>query len=570
MHNLFLGELRHHCREVWEINIKDKATTRKVTAHTPDKQKKWLDKVVSALRKSAARGEVLSSLTQPRKGYLIALAHFNDIHLHGKLTKLEYAKALLKWVRILAYSERRLAIPPVLSKDTTDFHVKENEYDISKQGIITLNVIEHIRADIRATYLPSWIERPPLNFGSRSHGKLKADHWRTVCTINMVISLVPIWTSSTATEGDRLLLENFIHLVVAVDLATRCTMDAQRARLFDEHMLSYLRTLRHLFEHQLVPNHHLSLHIVTCLLLFRPVHGWWAYPFERYNGIIQRLNTNNKIEEIPLTFMRLFYAGAELRWLVSSTDWPDTEEFRDLMQAFHRVYQDAARGTRVVDVLSEVKSSGPSLHEQFKKLDDVRLENGLYTQLVNVINRTRSSEGERSPMFTSYDSDLSEDYIRLSPHIHELPKFEVDGGVIYGSRDKNIRNSFILFQDPCSATPSLLCAGQISQVFLHRRGLTGNKVVVEPFAVVDEYVPLSPEHAQHDPYTRFPLLETHLCYNRFKSRRLIIRPGDISCHFAALVYAPEDIGEPCVVVRALDRVSSPSPMHAGESGLTVH
>ena len=159
------------------------------------------------------------------------------------------------------------------------------------------DVIEQLRHDIQSTYLRSWIERPPANFGSASHGKLKADHWRTVCTISMVITLVRIWSSSTATTGDQLLLENFLHLVVVVDLVTRRSMSSERARQFDFHMLEYLRTLRSLFEHNLVPNHHLSLHLVTCLMLFGPVHGWWAYPFERYNGIIQRLNTNNHICE---------------------------------------------------------------------------------------------------------------------------------------------------------------------------------------------------------------------------------------------------------------------------------
>lgn len=134
-------------------------------------------------------------------------------------------------------------------------------------------------------------------FGSPAHGKLKADHWRTVCTISMMITLVRVWSSSTATPGEHKLLENFIHLVIAVDLATRRSMDAERARLFDFYMLEYLRTLRELFDHDLVPNHHLSLHLATCLLLFGPVRGTWGYPFERYNGIIQRLNTNNHISE---------------------------------------------------------------------------------------------------------------------------------------------------------------------------------------------------------------------------------------------------------------------------------
>ncbi len=469
-----------------------------------------------------------------------------------------------------------MKIPPVLKKDTTDFHLAPNEYDISKHGVLTAQVVEQIRTDIENTYLPSWLERPPLNFGSPSHGKLKADHWRTVCTISMVITLIRLWSSSAASAADRRILDNFLHLVTAVDLATRRSMDPERARLFDEHMLAYLRSLRELFEHDLVPNHHLSLHLATCLLLFGPVHGWWGFPFERYNGIIQRLNTNNKIgtchcdlspqsthihpsisesEDIPLTFMRMFYAGAELRWLTASTDWPDTPEFQELLSAFERTYQDAARGTRVTDVLGAVPgllgTANPPFHELFKTLDDLRLDRALYDQLLRIVNIIHSSS--TPSMFIPFDNDLDDKRARLIPHARPLSKFEVNRA-IYGTHSKNIRNSFVCFRDPASEDPSLVRAGQISEIFLHRRIPDGGEALVEPFVVLDEYIPLSPEHVARDPYRHYPLLETKLYYNRFLEHGVVIRPPDILCHFAAFVYTPEHIDEPCVVVRSLDRV----------------
>ncbi len=319
MHNLFLGDLRHHCREVWGINIKDQKTAaKKAVPHTPEEQEKWLGRLLAALRKGVLpdgtlRKGALSAVTQPRKGYLVALAQLNGIIPDLKLTKHAYGSALLGWVSLLSlqrcpthrngcfqvrqHSVDELRIPPILGKATNEFHLADNQYDISKFQILTADVIAMLRSDILATFLPSWLERPPANFGSPSHGKLKADHWRTVCTVSMVITLVRVWSLSTATSGERKLLENFTHLVIAVDLATRRSMDAERARLFDHHMLEYLRTLRELFDHDLVPNHHLSLHLASCLLLFGPVRGMWGYPFERYNGIIQRLNTNNHISE---------------------------------------------------------------------------------------------------------------------------------------------------------------------------------------------------------------------------------------------------------------------------------
>ncbi len=118
----------------------------------------------------------------------------------------------------------------------------------------------------------------------------------------MVITLVRLWSSSGASQEDKELLDNFLHLVAAVDLASRRTMSEVRAAAYDEHMYRYLCGLQDIFDHEFVPNHHLSLHLYSCLLLFGPVHGWWAFPFERYNGLIANLNTNNKsgTHQLPL------------------------------------------------------------------------------------------------------------------------------------------------------------------------------------------------------------------------------------------------------------------------------
>ena len=165
----------------------------------------------------------------------------------------------------------------------------------SYRRLFSFDVLDQIRKDIANITIPSWVEKPPSNFGSSTHGKLKADQWRTVCTIHMVITLVCIWGTARATDAERMVLENFVHLIVAVDAATRRSMSPSRVALFDENMEAYVKGLRSIYNHTLVPNHHLSLHLKDCLLLFGPVRGWWSYPFERYNGLLQRLNTNSKI-----------------------------------------------------------------------------------------------------------------------------------------------------------------------------------------------------------------------------------------------------------------------------------
>ncbi len=189
-------------------------------------------------------------------------------------------------------------MPPVLDYEATDFHLPDDiPPDVSKYRVLSYEVLQAIRRDILSTQLPSWLQRPPSNFGNPSHGKLKADQWRTVCTVSMVITLVRLWSSSAASDNEKALLENFLHLVSAVDLASRRSMSPSRAEAYDEHMFNYLGGLQDMFDHQFVPNHHLSLHLHDCLVLFGPVHGWWAFPFERYNGLFHQANTNNKTGE---------------------------------------------------------------------------------------------------------------------------------------------------------------------------------------------------------------------------------------------------------------------------------
>ena len=54
-----------------------------------------------------------------------------------------------------------------------------------------------IREVIRDTDTPSWLENVPYNFGDASAGNLKADEWRTMCTVYLPISLVSLWGKGT-------------------------------------------------------------------------------------------------------------------------------------------------------------------------------------------------------------------------------------------------------------------------------------------------------------------------------------------------------------------------------------
>ena len=179
-----------------------------------------------------------------------------------------------------------IRIPPVLPYPSNSFHLVQEDDEASEPEnqfgrVFTGRVLEEIRKDISTVHIPSWLERPPANVGSAATGKLKADHWRTLCTVHMVITLGHLWGRASSSVNEKAALENFMHLIAAVDLATRRTMSRERAMAFDEHIEAYLLGIRSLYDAQLVPNHHLSLHLQPVLRKCQAQH---AVRFEPKGG----------------------------------------------------------------------------------------------------------------------------------------------------------------------------------------------------------------------------------------------------------------------------------------------
>ena len=196
-------------------------------------------------------------------------------------------------------------LPPVLEESTTQYRLPFDEAPPTvRPPIFTAEVLAQVQNDIEATVLPSWLEKVPKKFGTAGHGKLKADHWRSACIVNLVITLVRLWGTPQASGDELDALKNFMHLVIAVDFASRRSMTEARAAAYDYHMEQYLRGLRRIYNYVLVPNHHMALHLKVFLLLFGPVHGWWTFPFERYNGLLQRVKTNFDAGEFRCGYLR--------------------------------------------------------------------------------------------------------------------------------------------------------------------------------------------------------------------------------------------------------------------------
>ena len=82
-----------------------------------------------------------------------------------------------------------------------------------------------------------------------------------------------------------------------------CTpfLTIQKLKLGHEKLMTFLRSFENLYGSIAVtPNMHLHTHLVECIIDYEPMHSVWLYSFERMNGVLGSVNTNQRSVEIQL------------------------------------------------------------------------------------------------------------------------------------------------------------------------------------------------------------------------------------------------------------------------------
>ncbi|KJA24126.1 hypothetical protein HYPSUDRAFT_96223, partial [Hypholoma sublateritium FD-334 SS-4] len=184
-------------------------------------------------------------------------------------------------------------------------------------------VLRAIRDDMKQLGLPSYALRAPKHPGEVKWGNFKADEWKAFCTVNLPITLTRLWGSKPETDRHRQMLTNYLELITAVKLANSRAITEDKILLFDKHMQAYLHGIRELYPFSdISPYQHLTLHFADQLRRFGPTHSWRCYAFERYNGILQQIPTNDTIGELEETMFIKFCQAQNLRVLFTQQHLP--------------------------------------------------------------------------------------------------------------------------------------------------------------------------------------------------------------------------------------------------------
>ena len=159
---------------------------------------------------------------------------------------------------------------------------------ISK-GYISHTNLTSLQEKIDSFIVPSGIDKIRMKIGS-GLSNLTADQWKNWVIYYSIIALNDL-VSTEVLECWRLFV---------LGCRTMCTkiITVENIKLGDAFLLQFCKRVERLFGNDsITPNMHLHNHLRECIEDFGPVHGFWCYPYERYNGLLGATPNNNRSVE---------------------------------------------------------------------------------------------------------------------------------------------------------------------------------------------------------------------------------------------------------------------------------
>jgi hypothetical protein len=180
---------------------------------------------------------------------------------------------------------------------------------------------------------------------SSGFSQFTADQWKNWVLYFSVIAMRNVITGEV--------LECWRHFVLGCRILCTKQITVDNAKLGDALLLQFCRRTERMFgKDRITPNMHLHCHLLECILDYGPLHSFWCFAFERYNGILESMPNNNRCIESQL--MQRFLRENQ----VLSSSIPEDEFSKHLSPLFPRIRHtgsiaDTMLGTRAQDSESD-------------------------------------------------------------------------------------------------------------------------------------------------------------------------------------------------------------------------
>ncbi len=100
--------------------------------------------------------------------------------------------------------------------------------------------------------------------------------------------------------------------------------------LADQYLQLFCKKFETLYGNEFcTPNMHLHLHLRECLLDYGPSPSFWCFSFERYNGCLSSIHTNNR--SVEQQFMQSFLREQRIR----TYPFPNNPDWKELLDSLN-------------------------------------------------------------------------------------------------------------------------------------------------------------------------------------------------------------------------------------------
>lgn len=169
-------------------------------------------------------------------------------------------------------------------------------------GMLSKAQLNHIQQIVTAFTVPDGIGRILCKIQSNFSG-LTAEQWKNWTTIYSIIALKRLVSNEV--------LECWRHFVLACQYLLKVELTNNDIQIADALLVKFCTRFENLFGgDRVTPNMHLHCHLRECVLDYGPLRNFWLFAFERYNGVLESLHTNNRNIEPQL--MRKFLRECEI------------------------------------------------------------------------------------------------------------------------------------------------------------------------------------------------------------------------------------------------------------------
>ena len=227
-----------------------------------------------------------------------------------------------------------------------------------------------------------------------------------------------------------------------------------------------------------------------------------------------------------MTLMRSACWAANILPLLDNT--AVQSQLGELVEAYSQFSNEDWHGTCLHDKLS-LKPAEQEKGKATSTSKEVKLDQFIFQALLGQVN---NEDGQRTNdsgvLYIQHPETKLQGQRYLSDMSVSCTEVQIKG-IKYQPFLSFPGNSNVMFQMPGSHHVS---AGQISQIFLHKRLHSDGMEVEETFLVILPLAPLTPQDVKCDNYCHYEITGGALYYDRYKPIVHVLWPADIVSHFA--------------------------------------